>query len=167
MHNLDLQLNKMLMDEMGLEEGERRRVIDRDTEEICCLGTREIVIPGCQSGKNAVELDLINNPRMMTTLFSEFVDKLAEEESIDQPCTSFGIYQEPDKKNRARIIFDDGSYIDSSSYKNEGLCLAEMIFRLNGEDKDLTKYDFDRPKEPRQGMIKPADRKNFKGGNKK
>ena len=146
MLDIDLKLNLLLMNELGLEEGERRRVIDRDDGEICCLGVRDIVTPGSQSGKNAVEFDPINNPKMMNKLFAEFVDKLYEEESIDSSCVSFGTYQDKiTHKNTARAMFEDGSYLESKPYSNEGLCLADLVFRINGEENvDLTEYDIDR-----------------------
>ena len=71
----EIAFNLSIMKEMGLEEGDRRRVIDQDTGEICCFGNKEIITPGSQSGKNSVELDLLNNSRMMNKLFMEFLDK--------------------------------------------------------------------------------------------
>lgn len=143
MLDIDYKLNMKVMQEMGLEEGDRRRVIDQDTEEICCLGNKDIVTPGSQSGKNAIEFDPVNNPRMMNKLFAEFVDKLYEEESIDSSCVSYGTFQDKNtKKNTARAIFEDGSTIESGSYKNEGLALIDIVFQLNGEENvDLTEYD--------------------------
>ena len=85
----------------------------------------------------------MNNPRMMNKLFAEFVDKLYEEESIDSSCVSYGTFQDKNtKKNTARAIFEDGSMIESGSYKNEGLALIDIVFQLNGEENvDLTEYD--------------------------
>ena len=146
MLDIDYKLNMQLMREMGLEEGERRRVVDQDDGEVCALGTKELVTPGSQSGKNAIEFDPVNNPRMMNKLFAEFVDKLYEEESIDSSCVSFGTYQDKTtRKNTARAMFEDGSYIESKPYSNESLCLADLVFKLNGEsDIDLSEYDIDR-----------------------
>ena len=155
MLDIDLELNTMIMKEMGLEEGDRRRVVDQDTEEVCSLGSRDIVTPGSQSGKNAVEFDVVNNPRMMNKLFAEFVDKLSEEGSLDSSCVSFGTYQDKvTKKNTARVMFEEGNIIESRAYRNEGLCLADLVFQLNGEDNvDLSKYDIER--KPSAAKIKP------------
>lgn len=155
MLDIDLELNTRIMKEMGLEEGERRRVVDQDTEEVCSLGSRDIVTPGSQSGKNAVEFDVINNPRMMNKLFAEFVDKLSEEGSLDSSCVSFGTYQDKiTKKNTARVMFEEGDIIESRAYKNEGLCLADLVFQLNGEeDVDLSEYDIER--KPSAAKVKP------------
>lgn len=138
----DVKLNNMLMKDMGLAEGDNHRIIDVEDGEICCLGTREIVSIGYHGEKNIVEFDPINNPRMMNTLFMEFIDKLTEEETIEG-CTSFGTYQVPGTdKNIARITMDSGEVIESRPYKTEGLCFAELVKKLNGEDDDdFTKYD--------------------------
>ena len=129
-----------VMQEMGLEEGERRRLIDQDTGEICCLGNKDIVVPGSQSGKNAIEFDP-NNPKMMNKLFMEFLDKLAEEEEID-PCVSYGIYNTRDGMNTGRVMFNNGEIIESKKYKNESLCYIDLVHRINGNtDVDLSKYD--------------------------
>lgn len=155
MLDIDLEFNTRLMKELGLEEGERRRVVDHDTEEVCSLGSRDIVTPGSQSGKNAVEFDPINNPRMMNKLFAEFVDKLSEEGSLDSSCVSFGTYQDKvSKKNTARMMFEEGDILESKAYKNEGLCLADLVFQLNGEENvDLSRYDIER--KPSAAKVKP------------
>jgi len=137
-----MKLNIQLMQEMGLEEGERRRVIDQDTGKICSMGSREIVTPGSQSGKNSIEFDVINNPRMMSSLFSEFVDKLSEEGDIEG-CMNFGSYlNKQDGTMTAKLMFVNGETIQSKAYNNEALCYADLVFQLNGEeDVDLKKHD--------------------------
>lgn len=162
----DFKLSIKVMKEMGLEEGDRRRVVDQDTGEICCLGAKEIVTPGSQSGKNAVEFDPITNSRMMNKLFGEFVDNLFEEGSIESSCVSYGIIQEKGtNKNIAKAVFDDGTVIKSSPYKNEGLALVDLVFQLNDEEVDLEDYDnVDRskpaPVKPKTPPIKKKMRKD-------
>ena len=164
--SLDYELNMRMMKELGLETGDRRRVIDRYTEEICCLGSRDIVSPGSQSGKNAVEFDVVNNPRMMNKLFSEFVDKLAEEGSIESPCIGYGTYEDNiTKKVMARAIFEDGSTIKSANYINESMALIDLVFQLNEEDtEELSKYDH--PKETRS-IVKESSIKKKSHSKKK
>lgn len=142
MNRTDMKLNKMLMKDMGLVEDDNHRIIDMDDGEICCFGTREIVSPGYFGERGIVQFDAINNPKMMNTLFMQFVDKLAEEESIDG-CTSFGTYVVPgSKKIVARMTMDSGEIIESKPYKTEGLCYVELVKRLNGDDDhDMTRYD--------------------------
>lgn len=142
MTDKEFKFNLSVMQEMGLEEGDRRRVIDQDTGEYCIIGNKEIVTPKSQAGKNAVEFDAIYNSRMMSKLFSDFVDKLSEEGEIEG-CISFGSYE--DKHSgmmSARAMLIDGSIINSKPYKNESLCYVDLVKQLNGEDNvDLSEYD--------------------------
>lgn len=168
MLDLDYKLNMKLMQELGLEEGERRRVIDQDTGEICALGSKEIVTPGSQGGKNAIEFNPISNPKMMNKLFGEFVDKLYDEGSIESSCVSYGTYYDKyNNKNTARAIFDDGSVITSAPYKNESLCLIDITLQINGEnDINLKEYDeLDRRKAATMKAPKPTMKKRLKGDN--
>ena len=136
-----------LMQEMGLEEGERRRIVDQDTGEICCFKNKDLLVPGSQSGKNSVEFDPLNNPRIMDPLFMEFIDKLEEEGEIDGSCISYGVFDDGNGALKARLTMSDGSHIQSNSYKNEALCFADLVHRINGdEDVDFSKYDVDRRK---------------------
>lgn len=158
------KFNMEVMQEMGLEEGERRRVIDQDTGEVCVLGSKEIVTPGSQAGKNAIEFDAVTNPRLMSKLFSEFVDKLGEEGEIE-PCISYSSYlNKPDNTISAKVIFTDGTSINSDKYKNEALCYVDMVKQLNGDEEiDLKDYDKDWRKvlnpKPKQPATKPTPKK--------
>ena len=153
MDKKDMELNMKLMTEMGLEEGDRRRVYDQDTGAICKLGQKEIVTPGAQGGKNAVEFDLIGNPRLMNKLFGDFVDKLTDAEELDSDVVSFSTQiDQSTKKNQARVVFEDGTTMESKPFDNETLCYADIIFKLGGEDKDLSEYDYDRRK---AAVVKP------------
>lgn len=147
MNKNEIAFNLSVMKEMGLEEGERRRVVDQDTGEICCIGNKDIITPGSQSGKNSVEFDVVNHPKMMTRLFMDFLDKLAEEEEIE-PCVSFGSYDiKGTGKVKARLTFEDGNIMESKPYINENLCYVELVHRLNGEDQenlDFSEYDKER-----------------------
>lgn len=156
MDKRDMELNFQLMSEMGLEEGDRRRVYDQDTGAICKLGQKEIVTPGAQGGKNAVEFDLIGNPRLMTKLFGDFVDKLTESEELESDVVSFSTQiDQQSKKNQARVMFEDGTSMESRPFDNETLCYADLIFRIGGEDRDLSSFDFDRRK---AAVVKPPKR---------
>lgn len=137
----DLKLNRMLMQEMGLTVGDNNRVVDVEDGEICCVGTKDVVAPEHKE-RATIEFDPINNPRLMTNLFMQFIDKLEKEESIDG-CTTFGTYQvHGSNKNIARLVMSSGEVLESRPYKTEGFCYAELIRKLNGdENDDFTKFD--------------------------
>ena len=84
-----MEFNFLMMEEMGLEEGERRRVVDQDTGQQYAMRGKDIVCPGNQGGKSAIELDLTNN-RMMGYMFGRFIDKAVIEKSIE-PVTGYAI----------------------------------------------------------------------------
>lgn len=155
MTELDLEINLRLMEEMGLEEGDRRRVIDQDTGLLYQMKGKDLVTPGSQSGKAATEFDPINNTRMMSYMFGTFLEKLEDEESIPgvrnyhmDPPNSQG-------KIRGTINFDDGSSISSGLYRNETTCYADLVLRLNNEENvNLDKYDIDRTKS-KPGVVAP------------
>ena len=138
----DYDLTMKLMMEMGLEEGDRRRVVDQDTGRVIKLGSKEVVTPGSQSGKFAIEFDPIGNPRLMNAIFADFLQKLEAEEEIPE-CSGYSTYSTPDKKMEAKVVFRDGSTITSNQYMNESLCLTELVHRIN-DDQDITFFEFDR-----------------------
>lgn len=149
MTDLDKKINMLLMEEMGLEEGDRRRVIDQDTGALYQMKGRDLVSPGSQSGKMAIEFDPINNARMMSFMFGNFVDKLVNDETIP-PVTGYHIdTHEKDRKFKASINFADNTTVSSDYYNNETTAYADLILRLNGDDDpDVREYDIDRRKAP-------------------
>jgi len=156
MNQNDLEINLRLMEEMGLEEGDRKRVYDQDTGVMYQLKGKDIVAPGNKSGKNAIELDMINKPKLMTYMFGHFVDKLVEEEDIP-PVSNFYIDPYDRYGHTTGVIrFEDDTIIRSEKYRNETTCLADLVLRLNNDtDIDLSKYDIDR----RKSKNKPSKKK--------
>ena len=136
-----MEFNFLMMEEMGLEEGERRRVVDQDTGQQYAMRGKDIVCPGNQGGKSAIELDLTNN-RMMGYMFGRFIDKAVIEESIE-PVTGYAIKTDPmSGLVKAELTFDNNSRMVSKEYIRESMAYAELVLRLNGEDNpDLHKYD--------------------------
>lgn len=165
MTELDLEINMRLMEEMGLEEGDRRRVIDQDTGLLYQMKGKDLVTPGSQGGKSATEFDPINNTKMMSYMFGAFLEKLEEEESI-AGVRNYHM-NPPDSKGRIRgtVSFDDGTSVSSGLYKNETTCYADLVLRLNGEENiNLSKYDIDRSK-AKQAVVAP--KKSTKSKTKK
>lgn len=157
MTELDLKINTLLMEEMGLEEGDRRRLIDQDTGLLYQMKGKDIVSPGSQGGKQAIEFDPINNKRMMTFLFGNYINKISDEDDVDVQ-TYYITQEDKDERVRGTLTFEDNSSIITKPYRNETTCYAELLLRLNGEeDVDLTEYDIDRRKAPQS--VKPPKKK--------
>lgn len=148
MNELDLKINSRLMEEMGFEEGDRRRVIDQDSGIQYTIKGKDIVSPGNQGGKQSIEFDPVNNVRMMNYLFGEFVNKLEEEESIPPVSTYYTMLDERDSSRvKAKILMDDNKILESKPYRNETIAYADLVLQLNGEENvDLSEYDVDRRK---------------------
>lgn len=160
MDEKDMKINMLLMEEMGLEEGERRRIIDQDTMVQYQMNGRDIVSPGSQGGKSAIEFDPINNTRMMSFMFGKFVEKLEDDEAIP-PVTDYSIVPVLGGKVQCRLNMEDGDSVASKAYKNETTCYADMVLRLNGEtDIDLSEYDIDRYKP--KTSVEPPNKNNRK-----
>lgn len=149
MTDLDKAINLRLMEEMGLEEGDRRRIIDQDTGVLYQMKGKDIVSPGSQGGKMAIEFDPINNTRMMSFMFGNFIDKLVEDDTIP-PVTGYYISNhDKEKKVRASVTFEDNTSLSSNYYINETSAYADLVLRLNGEENpDMSEYDIDRRKIP-------------------
>ena len=167
MTDLDKKINNLLMEEMGLEEGDRRRVIDQDTGMLYQMKGKDIVTPGSQGGKAAIEFDPINNTRMMSFMFGNFIDKLVEDETVP-PVTGYHITNhDKEKKVRASVTFEDNTSLSSNYYNNETTAYADLILRLNGdENPDVQEYDIDRRK-MLQFIKPPIKKKTVKSRTKK
>lgn len=162
MTELDRKINLMIMEELGLEEGDKKRVIDQDTGAICAYKGKEILFPGIEPmNKQTIEFDPINNSRMMNCLFGQFIEKLEDEGSIN-PVSAFYVAQDKDK-NVAVITMHESeeiSTIESDPYRNDTVALADLMLRLNGEqDVDLSEYDIDRRKKPASVKSKKVTKK--------
>ncbi len=147
MTELDKKINRQIMEETGLEENSSNFIVDQDTGVQYQMRGKNIISPGNRrnfSDKRSIEFDPINNPRMMNYIFSEFIDKLQTEDAIP-PVSNFCTITAGTDLHVAKILLEDGSVIQSSPYKNETTCYADLVFRLNGEeDINLSDYDIDR-----------------------
>lgn len=140
MDQKDLNINNLIMREIGLEIGVGNRIIDQDTGAAVTFGGKEIVAPGIYGGHNAIEFDPHNNKKMMNRLFGYFLEKHADESDV-----SVMTYYNVDKPNNLSSIeckMTDSSVIVSKPYARESLRCADIIIQLNGgESPDLYEYD--------------------------
>ena len=147
MDEKDIKINERLMTEFGLEPGFRRRVYDHESGEMCTIKGKEIVAPGAIPGKNAIEFDPINNYRMMNFFFGSCINQMADEGSLDGEILSYSTIpsRTPGKiKAVLKLYTPDGDIkeIASKPYLNETACYADLICRINGDDKvDMSQYD--------------------------
>ena len=149
MNNIDLEVNKLLMREMGLEVGNGQRIIDQDTGMSMKFKGMDIVAPGHYGGNGSIEFDPHNNKRMMATLFGYFLEKHSDESDVDV-LTYYNVDKCGDKSS-IQCKMSDQSVITSKPYLRESLKCADIIIQLNGGDSpNLEKYDI----KPEQSTVK-------------
>ena len=90
MDNKDIQINRIIMEEIGLDVGEYNRIIDQDTGLEISMKGQHIVAPGSYCGHNAIEFDPYNNRKMMNQFFSYFIKKVSVE-SENEVLTYYNI----------------------------------------------------------------------------
>lgn len=135
----DLNINNLIMREIGLEVGTGHRIIDQDTGVAMTFGGRELVAPGVYGGRNAIEFDPYNNKRMMNKLFGYFLEKHAEESDVEVMT-----YYNVDKGDAGAVEckMTDNTTITSGAYVRDSLKYADIIIQLNGDPSpNLAEYD--------------------------
>ena len=137
MNTNDLEINNLIMREIGLEIGPRQRIFDQDTGVEIKINGMDVMAPGCYGGRQSIEFDPHNNKKMMNHLFGYFLEKRAEETDVDVLT-----YYNVDKENRVECKLSNNETIVSGSYVKDSLKYADIIIQLNGDTPpDLSKYD--------------------------
>ena len=142
MNEMDLEVNRLLMREMGLEVGNGQRIIDQDTGISMKFKGMDIVAPGHYGGNGSIEFDPHNNRRMMSTLFGYFLEKHSDESDVDV-LTYYNIDGD-NNKSSIQCKMSDHSLITSKPYLRDSLKCADIIIQLNGgASPNLEKYDIE------------------------
>lgn len=142
MNEKDLEINSLIMREMGLEIGPGNRIVDQDTQLALTLGAQGIVAPGAYCGRQNVEFDPYNNRKMMGNLFGMFLEKYSDESDIDV-LTYYNVNDnKKDQTGQIECRMSNNTVITSKPYIRDSLKYADIILQLNGETNvDLSKYD--------------------------
>ncbi len=140
---MDNQLvNKMIMDEIGLEIGPEDLIIDQDFTQLLTVSGKNLKFMRnnkTRHEKNIIEFNPSENVKVMVHLFSYYLNKKNLEDG-----TYFPIYFPvlgSDGKTSALEIKGD-IIIKSKYYKNESLKYLDIIMHINGEENvDLSYLD--------------------------
>lgn len=138
MNQKDLEINNLIMQEIGLEIGIGNKIIDQDTGAALAFKGMTVIAPGCFS-HNAIEFDPHNNKKMMSNLFGYFLDKHSEESDVDVLA-----YYNVDHGNKSAIEckLSNQTCITSKPYTRDSLKYADIIIQLNGGTApDFDQYD--------------------------
>jgi hypothetical protein len=139
MTNNDLEINTLIMREMGLEIGPKERIFDQDTGVAIKINGMDVVAPGCYGGRQSVEFDPHNNKKMMSQLFQYFLSKHSEETDVDV-MTYYNVDNGP--KGSVECKLSNNETITSASYMKDSLKYTDIMIQLNGDNPpDLSKYD--------------------------
>ena len=146
MDDLSMKFNRMIMEEMGLEVGDRQRIYDQDTGCKLQFDGKDLVAPGAASGREAFEFDPYNSNKLMAHMFGYYTEKLSETGEID-PFNV--IYNVDTGKGIGHVeMKNDDEIMRSKDYKREQCKYADLILQINGdEDPDLKEFDIPKVKE--------------------
>lgn len=146
MDELSMRFNKMIMEEMGIEVGDRQRLYDQDTGAKLQFEGKDLVAPGAASGREAHEFDPYNSNKLMAQMFNYYTGKLAEGGEID-PFNV--VYNVDTGKGMGRVeAKNDNETIASKEYRREQCKYADILLQINGdENPDLKEFDIPKVKE--------------------
>lgn len=159
MDDLSLKFNKMIMEEMGFEVGDKHRLYDQDTGMPVQFEGRDLVAPGSFAGREAQEFDPYNSTKMMAQMFTYYTDKLAQNGEAPEYNV---IYNIDLGKGRGRVeMKNDSEKMTSDIYQRDQCKYADLVLRLNGDDNpDLKEFDIPKTKSSVKKSVKKAGTKN-------
>lgn len=143
MDELSLKFNRMMMEEMGIEVGDRQRLYDQDNGQLLQFEGKDLVAPGASSGREAQEFDPYNSTRMMAQMFTYYTDKLAANGEADEYNVIYNV-DLGNGKGRVEMKNDDDTMV-SGVYQRDQCKYADLILQLNGDENPNLK-EFDIPK---------------------
>ena len=140
MNAKDKEINRIIMNEIGLEIGSDNKIYDQDTGEQITIGGISLRAPDTYGGKDSMEFDPHNNRKQMRNLFEYFLEKNSELE--EEP----GVVNYYDKDNngttgKVECRRVDNTLITSKSYMRDSLKYTDIMIQMNGGDADLDRFD--------------------------
>lgn len=136
-------LTYQIMCEIGLEIDNEMRVVDQDFGNVIMFKGKSLKASNDPLrepfiGRNDIFFDPVNNFKLMSGLFQYYIQKLSNLEG--RYFNIFYPVQLPSGKTYIEIK-ENMNPIRSGSYFNPCIAYIDLIFRLNGEEYDLSVYD--------------------------
>lgn len=145
MDKIDIEVNKMIMEEIGLEIDSNNRIIDQDTGAAIAIKGMPVIAPGCYS-RGGMEFDPYNNRKLMQGLFGYFLDKVSDESDVD--VRTYYDVEDGNNKGHLECVMSDDTKLVSKSYNRDALKCIDIMSQLNGGSApNLDKYDTMKRKE--------------------
>ena len=141
MNPFDVEINNLIMREIGLEVGPKNKIYDQDTGCSIAIDGVEVTAPSCYTGRRTIEFDPYNNKKMMSQFFSYFTSKVEDEGG----ASVVAFYDIPGSSNNKRAIeckMSNDTILRSNSYSRDSLKYVDLIMQMNGDDPSvLARYD--------------------------
>ena len=139
MNKNDVEINNMIMREIGLETDSNNRIVDQDTGMAIHIKGMTVTAPGT-AGYNTIEFDPHNNKKLMNALFGYFLDKVSDESDVE--VRTYYNVEDGSNKSHLECVLGDNTKITSKSYLRDSLKCMDIMSQLNGgEAPNLDKYD--------------------------
>lgn len=154
MTEIKVNFNDISMRELGLDIDDNNHVYDMDTESIYTIKEKYIKYSEDEYPdimKNEIDMNLIENPRLMEILFGMWIVKWASRKHVE--VTSF--YQSPIRGSNKGIFVmtyvasnGETKELKSDVYINDSVRIFNLISKLNHTSHmyDLTKFDMEIPR---------------------
>lgn len=135
-------LNKDIITEIGVDLN-NKLLIDQDTQEPLIFNGKKLVLVDEESKleKGETPFDPINNRKLMTSLLSYNNAKLVEEGSAAPISIFYQLDPDKDGKSAIEVRDEENNKFTSRLYYNDSLKVADILFKMNNDDRDLTSYD--------------------------
>lgn len=139
-------VNKIIMDEIGLEVTRHGLIRDQDTGSNISINSHPLVAPN-MGGRGKLEFDPYNDRKMMVALFNHFLTKVEEDED-KSVVVYYDVNSEKENKGRVECKMSDNTIIASKDYQRDSLKYLDIIMQMNGEKSpDLREFDVPQQKE--------------------
>ena len=139
-------VNKIIMDEIGLEVTRHGMIRDQDTGSNISINGHPLVAQNL-GGKGKAEFDPYNDRKMMVALFNHFLTKVEEDED-KSVVVYYDVNSEQANKGRVECKMSDNTVISSGEYQRDSLKYLDIIMQMNGEETpNLKEFDVPQVKE--------------------
>lgn len=138
------ELTSRLMQEIGLDVDNKNHIIDQDTGNLIQYNGKNLKYTEESQSilRSEMEFNPIENPKLMSHLFSYYTNKIHEEDGR-YVNIYYSVQDNPNTKKGAIELKEEKENISmkSASYNNDSLKYMDLILQLNGEDSNLAEYD--------------------------
>ena len=153
---LKLAFNDIAMRELGLDVDDEDHVFDLDTESVYTIKDKFIKYsdePYPTIGHNEIELNLLENPRLMEILFGMWIQRRAERKGIEITSYYPALVQGSERGFfvLTYLVYDEPREKKSGVFLNESIQIFDLVSKINHTNHiykaRLQEFDIDlRPK---------------------